>query len=307
MPPADTKLDVNIEGRRLRLSNLRKVLYPSAGFTKQQVLDYYIRIWPVIAPHVSSRPLTLKRYPEGSGGEFFYEKQCPNHAPDWLTTVDVWSRHNERHIRFCIIDSLPSLVWVANLASLELHTSLSLAGDVDTPTMMVFDLDPGAPAGLVECADVALALREMLHHLGLESFAKSSGGKGLHIYVPLNTPCSYDDTKETSRVIAELMRRQMPQRVVTNMRRDLRAGKVLVDWSQNDQHKTTVCVYSLRARPRPTVSLPLSWQEVQSAAESRDASGLVLEAPAALERVDQLGDLFAPVLKLRQKLPGLRI
>jgi bifunctional non-homologous end joining protein LigD len=302
---AAKRVDVEIEGHTLSLSNLGKVLYPDAGFTKGQVIDYYSRIAPVLLPHLRGRPLTLKRYPNGVQGGHFYEKQCPAHRPDWVRTASVFSRSNRRTIDFCLAEDLPTLVWLANLADLELHTSLALAADVTSPTILAFDLDPGPPATIVECATVALALREIFDHLGLAAFPKTSGSKGMQVYVPLNTPTSYDRTKPFAQALAQLLERRHPELIVSDMRKDLRAGKVLVDWSQNDEHKTTVNVYSLRAMDRPTVSTPLRWEEVEALAQDGDAEALTFTAAAVLERVADHGDLFAPVQELEQELPAL--
>jgi bifunctional non-homologous end joining protein LigD len=295
-------LEVEVEGKHLRLTNLDKVLYPAVGFTKGQVIDYYRRIAPVLLPHLRGRPLTLKRYPDGVDGPFFYEKQCPSHRPSWVKTAPI--RTNKKKIDFCLANDLPTLVWTANLADLELHTSLSLAKDIKRPTMMVFDLDPGAPAAILECAEVGLWLRELLDRLGLQSFAKTSGSKGLQVYVPLNRKTTYDETKPLAHAAARLLEKREPERVVSSMKKSLRKGKVFVDWSQNDEHKTTVCVYSLRARVRPTVSTPVTWEEVESALEKRDADGLVFDSDAALERASRSGDLFKPVLELKQSVPA---
>jgi bifunctional non-homologous end joining protein LigD len=297
--------DAVVDGRVLRLSNLDKVMYPATGFTKGDVIDYYRRIAPVLLPHLAGRPLTLKRYPNGVDGKFFYEKQCPKHRPEWVTTVAVASERKRDKIDFCVVGDLPSLVWTSNLADLELHTSLSLASAIERPTMMVFDLDPGQPAGLVECCQVATWLRAMFGGLGLECFPKTSGSKGLQIYVPLNGDVTYNQTKRFARMVAEMLERGAPELVVSRMTKSLRPGKILIDWSQNDEHKTTVNVYSLRARERPTVSTPVAWQEVEAVVESGDAQPLVFEAADVLERVDRDGDLFARVLSLRQSLPGV--
>jgi bifunctional non-homologous end joining protein LigD len=297
---------VEVEGKRLNLSNLDKVLYPSTGFTKGQVIDYYARIAPALLPHLAGRPVTMKRYPDGVDGEYFYEKNAPKHRPDWVKTAPIWSRHNRRHINYLLVEDLPTLTWLANLASLEIHPSLAKAEDVDCPTMMVFDLDPGPPANIVQCAQVGLWLREIFDHWGLESFPKTSGSKGLQIYIPLNTPTTYEVTKPFAHALARLLEHDHPQMVVSDMKKELRKGKVFVDWSQNDEHKTTVSVYSLRARERPTVSTPVTWDEVEHALQEKDASVLVFEAPQALERFEKMRDLQAPVLKLKQKLPDLR-
>jgi bifunctional non-homologous end joining protein LigD len=288
---------VEIEGRQLKLSNLEKVLYPEAGFTKGQVIDYYMRIAPALLRQIQGRPLTLKRYPNGVDGGHFYEKRCPPHAPEWVR------RQEAAGINFCVCDDLPTLVWLANLADLELHPSLSLVDEILRPTVMAFDLDPGPPAGLSECCEVALILREALGRLGLESFAKTSGSKGIQVYVPLNVEdVDYDGgTKPLSNALARHLEAQHPKLIVSSQKKELRRGKVLIDWSQNDEHKTTVCVYSLRARERPTVSTPLTWEEV----EAGDPDALVFEADDALDRVEERGDLFAPVAELKQELPAL--
>ncbi|HEX8101902.1 MAG TPA: non-homologous end-joining DNA ligase [Solirubrobacteraceae bacterium] len=303
MPPAK-RLEVEIDGRTLSLSNLDKVLYPKAGFTKGQVIDYYTRVAPVLLPHLRDRPLTLKRYPNGVEGQFFYEKNCPSHRPDWVRTAAVWSRHAKRTINFCIADDLPTLVWTSNLADLELHTSLAKVDDVAAPVILAFDLDPGPPATIVECAEVAVRLREIFEHLGLQSFPKTSGSKGMQVYVPLNTPTTYGVTKPFALGLAQLLERRHPELVVSDMKKVLRTGKVLVDWSQNDEHKTTVAVYSLRAKDFPTVSTPITWDEVEGVLASRDPDDLVFDSAAVLARVAEHGDLFAPVETLQQELPA---
>jgi bifunctional non-homologous end joining protein LigD len=298
---------VLVEGRELQLSNLDKVLYPQAGFTKGQVINYYQRVAGALLPHLEQRPLTLKRYPNGVEGHFFYEKRCPSYRPDWFKTAEVWSDRNRGIVNYCVVDDLPSLVWVANTASLELHPSLSKCDEITRPTAVAFDLDPGAPADMVDCARIGLRLRDLFSHMGLESFPKTSGSKGLQVYVPLNTPeATYEDgTKDFALSVARLFEKQFPDEVVHQMKKDLRPGKVLIDWSQNDQHKTTVSVYSLRAKERPTVSTPLTWDEVETVVASRDPELVVFEADDVLERVDRLGDLFAPVATLQQELPAL--
>jgi bifunctional non-homologous end joining protein LigD len=303
VPPAK-RLEVEIDGRRLSLSNLDKVLYPEAGFTKGHVIDYYTRVAPAVLAHLRGRPLTLKRYPNGVDAPFFYEKQCPSHAPDWVQTTGVdSSRAKDGKINFCMANDLPTLVWLANLADLELHTSLALAADYSTPTVIAFDLDPGAPATVVECAEVALELRMVFEHLGMQAFPKTSGSKGMQVYVPLNTPTSYAQTRPFSRGLAELLERRRPTLIVSEMSKAKRTGKVFVDWSQNADFKTTVCVYSLRARPTPTVSTPLTWDEVENVTVSRDPDELVFTSADVLERVAEHGDLFGPVVDLRQELP----
>jgi len=302
--PPSTSVEVEVEGRQLKLSNFDKVLYPEAGFTKGQVIDYYTRIAPALLPHLHQRALTLKRYPNGVDGQFFYEKNCPKHRPPWVETLSVWSARNKADVNYCLIDELAGLVWVANLASLELHTSLARAADVQRPTMLVFDLDPGPPATVVECGQVALWLREVFDGMGLVAFPKTSGSKGLQIYVPLNTPVTYNETKPFAHAMAKRLEEQHPAQVLSVMTKDLRKGKVFIDWSQNDDSKTTVCVYSLRARPRPTVSTPVTWEEVEAVVASGDPEDLVFEAPAVLGRVAADGDLFAPLVELEQSLPG---
>ena len=296
---------VDVAGRKLSLSNLDKILYPAAGFTKGQVIDYYVRIAPVLVPHLAGRPLTMKRYPGGVDDEYFFEKNAPAHRPEWVQTAPVWSGSNRRTIHFILANDLATLVWIANLASLELHPSLSLARDLETPTMIVFDLDPGPPANIVQCAQVGLWVRSIFDHFGLQSFPKTSGSKGLQVYVPLNTKTSYEQTKSFAHAIARLLEQEHPDLVVSDMKKAVRTSKVLVDWSQNDQHKTTISIYSLRARERPTVSTPVTWKEVEQALKKKDAQRLVFEAPDVLKRVEHHGDLFAPVLTLKQKLPQL--
>jgi bifunctional non-homologous end joining protein LigD len=301
--PKDTVVD--IDGQHLKLSNLDKVLYPDVGFTKGQVIDYYVRVAPALLPHLVGRPLTMKRYPNGVGGMFFYEKNCPKHRPDWVKTVKVWSGGNNRWMDYCLIEDVATLVWAANLADLELHTSLSLGKEILRPTFIVFDLDPGAPANMVQCCQVGVWVRDVFASLGLESFAKTSGSKGLQIYVPLNSPVSYDETKPFAHELARLLERQHPDLVVSDMKKALRTGKILVDWSQNDDHKTTVCVYSLRAKERPTASTPVTWKEVESCLKKGDPNLLAFDSDQVLARVKEHGDLFEAVLKLKQKLPLL--
>jgi len=293
---------VDVAGRRLKLTNLDKVMYPKVGFTKRDVIDYCLRIAPVLLPHLEDRPLTLKRYPDGVDGQHFYEKQSPRHRPDWVRTFAVPSERR-RTIDYTLVDDVATLVWLGNLADLELHTSLSRVPELARPTMVVFDLDPGPPATIVECCRVAGWLQAMFEGIGLEALAKTSGSKGLQVYVPLNSEVTYDDTKAFSKAVAETLEQGEPKLVVSRQRKDLRGGKVLVDWSQNDEHKTTVNVYSLRARERPTVSTPVTWDEVRECAESGDPERLVFDSAAVLERVEQQGDLFAPALSLVQELP----
>jgi bifunctional non-homologous end joining protein LigD len=299
--PAPTIVDV--QGRRLTLTNLGKVLYPATGFTKGQVIDYYVRIAPALVPHLTHRALTMKRYPGGVDQEYFFEKNAPKHRPDWVQTAPVWSGSNQRTIHFILANDLATLVWIANLASIELHPSLALAAKVETPTMIVFDLDPGPPADIIQCAQVGLWVRDIFDHFGLQSFPKTSGSKGLQIYVPLNTPTSYEQTKPFAHAIARLLEDEHRDLVVSDMKKAVRTNKIFVDWSQNDEHKTTISVYSLRAREHPTVSTPVTWGEVEQALKKKDAKRLIFEAKDVLARFEKMGDLFEPVLKLKQKLP----
>ena len=290
-----------VGGRRLKLTNLDKVMYPAAGFTKADVIDYYTRVAPVLMPHLRNRPLTLKRYPDGVDGEVFYQKQAPKHRPDWVKTVRIPTR--DRDIDFVVVTGLPTLVWLANLADLELHTSLGRATSVDRPTALVFDLDPGAPATVVECCRVALLIRRLGEQVGLEFWPKTSGSKGLQLYAPLNGRAGFDRTREFAHAVATRLEQEHPELIVTTVKREVRDGKVLIDWSQNALMRTTVNVYSLRARERPTVSTPLAWREVERAAREDDPDLLVFDWQAALDRIDRHGDLFQPVLKVRQRLP----
>jgi len=301
---ASKKTELDIGGRKLVVSNLEKILYPKTGFTKGQVIDYYIRVSKVLLPHLKNRPITLKRYPEGVEGFFFYEKQCPAHRPDWVKTTVVPSQRRQGKIDYCVMNDLPAVVWAANLADLELHTFLHRAPAITRPTMLAFDLDPGPPADIVLCCQVGLWLKAYFDKLGLECFPKTSGSKGLQVFVPLNTPTTYEKTKPFAHAVAERVEREHPQSIVSRMQKSLRANKVLIDWSQNDDHKTTVSVYSLRAREHPTVSTPVTWKEVAQTLKAKDPTRLVFEAGQVLERVDREGDLFEPVLRLKQRLPA---
>jgi bifunctional non-homologous end joining protein LigD len=291
---------VDIDGHELKLSNLDKVLYPETSFTKGEVIDYYAKIAPTMLAHIEARGVTLRRFPNGVDGTSFFEKRCPSHRPKWVE-VAIGPGDRGGPIEYCRFDTRASLVWAANLAALELHTPMARADDIESPTMVVFDLDPGAPAAMTECAAVALDIRDALDHLGLVLFPKTSGSKGLQLYLPLNTPCTHDAASAFALALAQLMEKHHPERVVSNMKKELRRGKVLVDWSQNSRHKTTVCAYSLRARPRPTVSTPVTWDEVEAAAEGDELS---FEAHEVLDRVADLGDLFGPTATLEQTLPA---
>ena len=297
--------EVKVDGRELKLSNLDKVLYPKAGFTKGEMIDYYARIAPVLIPHLKGRAVTLRRFPEGVENleAAFFEKRCPKHRPKWMKTVTVTAGPRSGQIEFCTVGDLPSLIWLAQLATIELHPSLSLGRKPAQPTVLAFDLDPGPPANVVDCCRIALQLRTMFEHFDLQCFPKTTGSKGLQVYLPLNTKTSYDETKPFARALAQLLEKQTGK-VVSKMSKKIRKGKVFVDWSQNHPTKTTVAVYSLRARERPTVSTPVTWDEVEDCAEQGDKELLVFEASEVVERVEEHGDLFAPVLELKQKLPS---
>lgn len=301
-----TSAKLHIDNVEVGISNLDKVFYPKTGFTKGQVIDYYIRVSKVLLPHLKDRPITLKRYPNGVEGFFFYEKQCPPSRPKWVNTTRV-PKSDGGEVNYCVMNSLPALVWAANLADLELHTFLHKMPAIQRPTALAFDLDPGAPADIISCCEVALKLKAIFTALGLKSFPKTSGSKGMQVYVPLNSPVAYDQTKSFARELAFFLEQQMPALIVSKMQKAVRAGKVFVDWSQNSDTKTTVNVYSLRAKERPTVSTPLEWKEVESALRKKEASNLSFEAADVLKRVEKLGDIFSPVLTLKQKLPAIEL
>jgi bifunctional non-homologous end joining protein LigD len=294
-----SKTVTEVEGRRLTLSNLDKLMYPAAGFTKAAVVDYYARVAPAMLPHLRRRPVTMVRWPNGVDGPSFFEKRCPPHAPEWVQTAAV-----AEDLTACVVDDVATLVWVANLASLELHTPQATVDDPEHPTSVVLDLDPGAPAGILDCCRVALEIRSVLDRLGVIAVVKTSGGKGLHLAIPVRGVTA-DDTKTFARALGQLLAKEDPKRVTIVMARDQRKGRVFVDWSQNDRHKTTVCVYSLRARERPYVSAPVSWDEVSGALDGGDASGLQLEAADVLDRIARLGDLYEANLTAGQELPEL--
>ncbi len=290
---------VDIDGRQLKLSNLDKVLYPEVGFTKGQVIDYYARVAPAMLTHVSDRCVTFRRFPNGVDDKSFFEKRCPSHRPGWVE-VALGPGDRTGPVEYCLLDDRAALVWAANLAALELHTPMARADDIEAPMMVVFDLDPGAPAAMTECAAVALEIRAALEPLDLDLWAKTSGSKGMQLYLPLNSPHTHDQASQFAQALAQLMEKHHPELVVSNMKKDLRHGKVLIDWSQNSRHKTTVCAYSLRARPHPTVSTPVSWEEVAAAAEGAPLS---FEADDVLDRIEDLGDLFADTATVVQHLP----
>ena len=294
---------LSVGGREVNVTRLDKVFYPKAGFTKGDVIDYYVKISPVLLPHLKGRPLSLKRYPDGVEGFFFYEKQCPEYAPEWLKTVKV-SKSEGGVINYCTLSDLPSLVWAANIADLELHTFLHKSPALMRPTAIAFDLDPGPPADIVQCCEVGLWIRSLFEEMGMESFPKTSGSKGLQIYVPLNTAVTYERTKSFAHAVAQALEKQFPDKVTSRMQKKLRGGKIFVDWSQNDDKKTTVNVYSLRAKEHPTVSTPVTWDEVEKAWKRKKALSFTSED--VLKRVAKMGDLFESVMTLKQKLPVLK-
>ncbi len=295
---------VEIDGRTLSVSNLDKVLYPEAGFTKGQVIDYYARIAPVLLAHLGDRGLTMRRFPNGVDAGSFFEKRCPKHRPDWVGTA-LGPGDRGGPIGYCVLDSVAAVVWAANLAALELHAPMARAADIESPTLVVFDLDPGEPAAMTECCQVALDIREVLSALDLQSWPKTSGSKGLQLYVPLNNPVddpvTHDEAKEFALAVAQLLEKRQPKRVTSEMTKAIRPHKVFIDWSQNSRHKTTIGVYSLRARPYPTVSTPVSWDEVEACAN--ETLELRFLAEDVLERVAERGDLFADTATLVQALP----
>ncbi len=298
------KAEIEVEGVTLKLSNLDRVLFPETGFTKGDLIDYYAAVAPALLPHLRDRPLTMRRFPDGVEGEGFWEKQCPSFRPDWIRTASIRSESSARgKVDYCLVNDLPSLLWVANLACIELHVSLARASRRKTPDFMVFDLDPGPPVGLLACAEIAVLVRDALEGQGLDSFAKVSGSKGIQVYVPLNTRgTNYRRTGGFAHALAKAFEQEMPDQVVSKMRKDIRGGKVLIDWSQNSEHKTTVAVYSMRASPRPSVSTPVSWPLIEQALDDSDAGLLRFGPEAVLSGVGDEGDAFAPVLAERQRL-----
>lgn len=294
------RVEVAIGERTLSLSNLDKVLYPEVGFTKAQIIDYYARIAPVMIPHVAGRCITLRRWPNGVDQQSFFEKRCPGHRPGWVSTA-LGPGDGDEGIDYCRIDEPASLVWTANLAALELHSPMARCVDIESPTMLVFDLDPGEPATITECCQVALVLREILATVDLECVAKTSGSKGMQVYIPLNTPHTHKHASSFALAVGQMAVRQLPNLVLVEMTKALRTGKIFVDWSQNSRHKTTIAPYSLRARPRPTVSTPIGWDEV---ADGADGADMVFDAEMVLERVAEYGDLFEPAVAMEQRLPN---
>ena len=296
---------VEIAGRRLSLSNLEKDLYPAYGFTKAHILDYYRRMADFILPHLKDRALTLKRYPEGVDKEYFFEKRCPAHRPAWVKTAEIIKDDDER-MKYCVVNDLETLIWVENLASIELHVPLGRAASPETADSMVFDLDPGDQANILDCARVALILRDLLSGLQLTGSIKTSGKKGLHLYVPLNRKeTTFDDTKAFSKAVAEIMQKNYPDLVTAKMAKEYRIRKVFINWSQNDSSKTMICVYSLRAREKPYVSFPLEWKELESLAGQDDPEKLQVIHSEALSRAERKGDLFEEMLTKKQRLPHL--
>lgn len=298
--PEGERVHVEIEGRRLSVSNLDKVLYPLVGFTKAQIIEYYVRIAPAMLPHIGDRGVTLRRWPDGVTEDSFFEKRCPSHRPGWVGTC---SGPGDRRggIAYCRLDSVPALAWTANLAALEIHAPMARCGEIDAPSMLVFDLDPGAPATIIECCQVALDIREVLESVGLVGYAKTSGSKGLQLYVPLNTPHEHDHCAEFALAVAQVLEQRSPDRVTSNMAKAARVGKIFIDWSQNSRHKTTIAPYSMRAKDRPTVSTPVTWDEV---ADGAAGEVLSFETDDVLVRVAELGDLFEPTISERQELPS---
>jgi bifunctional non-homologous end joining protein LigD len=303
MPTKSAAQEVDVDGRRIELKHLDKVLYPETGFTKAQMLDYYSRIAEYMIPHIKDRAVTLKRYPHGVGPDFFFEKACPSYRPGWMKTTGQYSESSERQVDYCVVNDRASLIWLANQSTMEFHVPMALRRSVDRPRALVFDLDPGPGMTSLDCAEIALDLQDRLAADGLDCWPKSSGSKGIHIYVPLNRPrMTFERTKNYAHKVAKDMAAERDD-VVANMRKSLRQDHVFIDWSQNSTHKTTVCVYSLRARDEPTVSAPITWKEIRAALKNNDASALLHTTEGVLDRVSKDGDLFADVLQVEQSLP----
>ncbi|HEY1830168.1 MAG TPA: non-homologous end-joining DNA ligase [Acidimicrobiales bacterium] len=291
---------VSIDGRELNVSNLDKVLFPESGFTKGQLIEYYVKVAPAMLAHIADRPLTMKRFPDGVTKPFFYEKHVPSHAPAWVRTVTVPAHDNDEGITYVVLDDVASLAWAANLGTVEMHVPLWQVGTdrplPAPPDLVVFDLDPGDGATIVECCSVAQWIRDALDAQGLASVAKTSGSKGLQVYARWASPMSWEESRASARGIAEALESDHPELVVSNMRKSLRTGKVLIDWSQNHQAKTTVAAYSVRGLAQPTVSTPVTWDEVAAGQRSGQAASLVFTTADVLERVEQSGDLFAALV-----------
>jgi bifunctional non-homologous end joining protein LigD len=299
---AGKRVAVEVDGRTLSLSNLDKVLYPESGFTKAEVIDYYVRVAPVILDHLGDRGITLRRFPDGVDAGSFFEKRCPEHRPDWIDACDGPGDRGGA-IGYCRLTEPAALAWAGNMAAIELHAPMARCDDIESPTMAVFDLDPGPGTAMAECATIGLWIHDVLAGIGLSSHAKTSGSKGLQVYVPLNSPHTHEHASSFSLAVAQVLEAEHPDRIVTTQAKVARKDKVLIDWSQNSRHKTTICAYSLRARPRPTVSTPVTWDEVADAA---DGAPLTFEAADVLQRIDDLGDLFAATATDVQHLPPVR-
>jgi bifunctional non-homologous end joining protein LigD len=304
-PTAKNKYRLQVGERELAVSNLDKVLYPATGFTKGDLIDAYADLAEVLLPHLRGRPVTLKRYPDGVEGKFFYEKRSPKHRPDWVATARLPSDSAKGEIDYTLIEDLPTLIWAVNLADIELHVALARADDQDHPESLVFDLDPGAPADVLDCADVAIRIRALFTQLGLDCYPKTSGSKGIHLHVPLNGTATFAESRPFAKALAETFEARFPDEVISRQTRSKREGKVLIDWSQNDPHKTTASVYSVRARERPTASTPVEWEELEAAVEAKDAAALDFTVDDLRARVAAKGDLYAPLLTQRQELPDL--
>ena len=302
---ASTKETISVGGHKLEVSNLDKVFYPKVGFTKGDLIDYYRSISEVLLPHLKGRPVTLKRYPDGVEGFTFYEKSCPEHRPSFIKTVAIRRKRDDKDVNYCQLNTEAALTWASNLANLELHVALGSARAPRKPHSVVFDLDPGEGTGVLECAEIAVRLRDLFSELGRESLVKTSGSKGLQLFVPLNTKVTYKDTRPWAKTVAARLESETPDEIVIKPSKDARRGRVFIDWSQNHPAKTTVCVYSLRARERPTVSTPVTWDELTSALEAGDPDRLVFTYDEVLKRVERDGDLFEPVRILKQRLPKL--
>ncbi len=302
---ASKKDSITVGGHKLEVSNLNKVFYPKVGFTKGDLIDYYRAISPVLLPHLKGRPVTLKRYPDGVEGFTFYEKSCPEHRPSFIKTVAIRRKRDDKDVNYCQLNTEAALAWASNLANLELHVALGSARAPQKPHSVVFDLDPGEGTGVLECAEVAVRLRSLFSELERESVVKTSGSKGLQLYVPLNTKVTYEETRPWAKTIAARLEAETPDDIVIKPSKEARQGRVFIDWSQNNPAKTTVCVYSLRAKERPTVSTPVTWDELISALDAGDPKRLVFTHDEVLKRVEELGDLFEPVRELKQRLPKL--
>jgi len=297
--------EIEVGGHRLRISSLDRVVFPRAGVTKGALLDYYVRVADTMLPHLRDRLLHMHRYPEGVEGPRFWQKGCPEHRPDWMALAPVWSDAKGTTIDFCVVNELASLLWAVNIGSIELHTSLHTREAMQRPTALAFDLDPGEGVDVLGCGEVALRLRALLDGVGLCGLVKTSGSKGLQVYVPLNTDVTYAQTKPVAKAVAQTLEGESPDRVISRMARAERRGRVLVDWGQNTEHKSMVCAYSVRAKQRPTVSTPVRWEEVEAAVASGDAGALVFETADVLDRIARDGDLFAGVLSVEQDLARL--